>query len=416
VPVRYRQDQDESPVLRAALRAHKAGQSTAALHGYERRLQQDASCLDAWMNLGSLQARAGRAEEAARAFRHAANLAPHDARVFRDIGIGLLTIGRLADAARALEHSVRQAPELVGSWLHLARTRLEVSDRASAVAAAQRATALRHDDPSAWLLLARCAYDDDSPLPALNALHRAERCSRPLPEVRVFHWLLSRRARANGHAVDSSEAINHDASALLADAPQLYDLVDAAQHLDRRMANARWLSSARDTLRFAASAAPRQGNVVELGVFHGVSLRWLAECRPGSVHGFDSFVGLPSDWDPVPEGRFTTAGRVPRGIDAQFWVGTFDEQLPRFVAQHPEPIALLHVDSDLYESARVGLAHLSPLLAPGSVLIFDEYFGHHSWRQDEFRAFAEAVSEHGWRYETIAANPFTGQAVVRLEE
>jgi hypothetical protein len=53
-------------------------------------------------------------------------------------------------------------------------------------------------------------------------------------------------------------------------------------------------------------------------------------------------------------------------------------------------------------------------LGPKSVIVFDEYFGHKSWRRDEFLAFEEACARHRWRFEHLAANPFTGQVVVRL--
>src|SRR5690606_33629613 len=98
----------------------------------------------------------------------------------------------------------------------------------------------------------------------------------------------------------------------------------------------------------------------------------------------------------------------------RLWVGLFAEQLPHFVASKPERLALLHIDSDLYESASCGLTHLGPLLQPDSVLVFDQYLGHRNWRRDEFRAFQEAVEVNGWRYEVLAVNPFTGQAVFRL--
>jgi hypothetical protein len=112
--------------------------------------------------------------------------------------------------------------------------------------------------------------------------------------------------------------------------------------------------------------------------------------------------------------RFTTAGQTPIDLPCQFWVGWFDEQLPRFVDRHPEALALLHVDSDLYASAASGFTHLAPLLVPGTVIVFDEYLGHRTWRHDEFLAFSEACARYDWRFEHLAVNPFTGQAVVRL--
>ncbi len=405
MPARYAVDRDDSPLLVAALRAHRAGDLGAAITAYRARLQAQPACLDAWMNLGAAQALAGRALEAVEALLRATELAPMDARVLRDVGLGLRTVGRLAEAAVSLERSVECDPSLVGSWLHLARIRLELTERPLAIAAAQRAVDLRPEDPSSLFLLARCLFTDQDPRPCLEALARASSGAQGFGEADVFRWLLEQRLHLQALP---------PAPELIDAHPDLAHLIDAAVFICNEMPGARVFSSARDTLRYAAQQAPALGATVELGVFHGVSLRWLAECRPGALHGFDSFVGLPSEWAPVPAGRFTTAGRAPVDIDAQFWVGRFDEQLPRFVAQHDGPVTLLHIDSDLYESARCGLRHLTPLLGRGSVIVFDEYFGHRSWRQDEYRAFQEAARDNEWTYEYLAVNPFTGQVVIRL--
>jgi hypothetical protein len=270
---------------------------------------------------------------------------------------------------------------------------------------------LSSEDPSASFLLARCLFDPENPEPTLRALVKARCHWSRYPEAEIFHRLLAE------HCCGADSPQLHESRSLseLADAhPQARHRVDAAQYIREAMPEARLFCSTRDTLRFATNEATSSGNVVELGVFHGVSLRWLAQWRPGDVHGFDSFEGLPDAWERVPRGRFTTAGQAPTGIEAQLWVGRFEERLPEFVEQHPEPLALLHVDSDLYESARCGLELLGPQLRPGSIIVFDEYLGHRSWRQDEFRAFQEAVAANGWSYAYLAANPFTGQVVVQI--
>ncbi len=424
-PVRYAAPSSHpSELLAAGLRAHRKGHSAEALARYQEHLQQWPDCLDALMNVGALHAHGGRAREALLCFERALDLAPEDGRVFRDVGLGLKTIGRLEEATRALDRAVAFSPQLVGGWLHLALLRLEVADRVSALEAAQAAVRLEPSDPSAHFVLARCVFDGRAPGASLEALARAQETPQGHAEAAVFAWLIrhhSLRQESAGEArlprpglpITPTELV--ELKQAVARSPRLRDLADAAVYLIQCMSGARLFSSARETLRYAASIAPAHGPTLELGVFHGVSLRWLSQCRPGPLHGFDSFLGLPDDWKNVPEGRFTTVGRAPEEVDARFWVGSFEEQLPLYSMQHPEPIALLHVDSDLYESARCGLEHLSPQLVAGSVIVFDEYFGHRGWQQDEHRAFLEAVEANGWSYDAMAANPFTGQAVMRLK-
>ena len=67
--------------------------------------------------------------------------------------------------------------------------------------------------------------------------------------------------------------------------------------------------------------------------------------------------------------------------------GRVEDTIPRVV---PESIALLRLDTDWYESTRHELVHLFPLLAPGGVLIVDDY-GH--WRGCR-RATDEYFAEH----------------------
>jgi O-methyltransferase len=57
----------------------------------------------------------------------------------------------------------------------------------------------------------------------------------------------------------------------------------------------------------------------------------------------------------------------------QFVKGPVEETIPKTV---PDQISLLRLDTDWYESTRHELEHLYPLLAPGGVLIIDDY-GHH---------------------------------------
>jgi hypothetical protein len=68
-----------------------------------------------------------------------------------------------------------------------------------------------------------------------------------------------------------------------------------------------------------------------------------------------------------------------------FVEGPVEETIPGDV---PDQISLLRLDTDWYESTRHELEHLFPLLAPGGVLIIDDYGHHHGCRQatDEYLA------------------------------
>ena len=153
------------------------------------------------------------------------------------------------------------------------------------------------------------------------------------------------------------------------------------------------------TLRHAMAQAPAEGLVLEFGVWTGSTLRALVEGFPGhEVFGFDSFEGLPEDWRTgFPAGMFGVDG-LPRVPGAELVVGWFDQTLPGFLADHPGPLAFVHVDCDLYSSTTTVLDAVGPRLVPGTVIVFDEYFNYPGWQGGEHRAWQEYVERTGTRF------------------
>ena len=159
-----------------------------------------------------------------------------------------------------------------------------------------------------------------------------------------------------------------------------------------------------DLLRFALERAPAEGLVLEFGVEKGASITCLGRATAREVHGFDSFEGLPEDWHGTAEtrGKFSLGGRLPPVPDnVTLHKGWFDETLPPFLARNPGPAALVHVDCDIYASTRTVLALLAPRIVPGTVIVFDEYFNYHGWRQHEYKAFQEFIASSGREYDYL---------------
>lgn len=145
------------------------------------------------------------------------------------------------------------------------------------------------------------------------------------------------------------------------------------------------------------------GLVLEFGVAHGHSIRELARLYyPRTVHGFDSFEGLPEDG---PDGRFDKGTfAVPDGLpdvpsNVNLVVGLFQDTLPGFLAQLVDPhVLFVHVDSDLYSSAEYILGTLESFGAfgPGTLIQFDEYLEPWFWPKGEHTAFQEFLEGTGW--------------------
>ena len=95
--------------------------------------------------------------------------------------------------------------------------------------------------------------------------------------------------------------------------------------------------------------------------------------------------------------------------------GLFDDTLPGFLAEHADKrVAFLHIDCDLYSSAKTVLRHLAPRLGAGSVIIFDELYNYPGWEHDEYKAFMEYVAENNVAFDYIGYVRVDKQVAVRL--
>lgn len=181
----------------------------------------------------------------------------------------------------------------------------------------------------------------------------------------------------------------------------LLDAIKAAPVIDSR----------REHLQHAARKAPA-GTAAEFGVFTGNSLAAIIDVRKGLAYGFDSFEGLPSAWDtgagePHPVGHFATDLPTDLPNRAHLVPGWFSDTIPAWLAEHDEPLALVHIDCDLYESAAEVLSGMNDRIVAGTVLVFDELVDfaeswYPNWRDGEWKALCGWIAKHGRKVEPLA--------------
>ena len=155
----------------------------------------------------------------------------------------------------------------------------------------------------------------------------------------------------------------------------------------------------------AVRQASREGLWLEFGVYRGASINYIARRSEANVFGFDSFEGLPSGWTrDLQRGAFSSEGAVP-AVEPNVTLvkGWFEESLPPFLKEiGPRPVAFLHIDSDLYSSAKFVLHQLASRIRAGTVIVFDEFCG--PILNDEERAFREAAQLFRWRFRLIGCS------------
>jgi hypothetical protein len=157
-------------------------------------------------------------------------------------------------------------------------------------------------------------------------------------------------------------------------------------------------------LRESSSGVPL---ILEFGVYKAESINYFAsQCKSADVYGFDSFEGLLEDWKghTMPARTFDLGGILPVVLPNVTLVkGWFNETLPIFVREHSgRKISLLHMDADTYESTSFVLNSLTSFIQPGTIIIFDEFYGYPNWKQHEHRAWIEFIRESGFNYKYIA--------------
>jgi len=170
---------------------------------------------------------------------------------------------------------------------------------------------------------------------------------------------------------------------------------------------------------------------LEFGVREGRMINYLSSViAPNATwHGFDSFKGLPYDTRNGVAGATRPrtwrwgdyAVAMPKvGSRVRLHAGWFNESLPAFLdacsvvegddRSRPSPrAAFVHMDADLYSSTVDVLLILNKyqLLRPGTVIAFDELFGHPSVSFQEWLALRHAAKRgpFRWRFITWMLHP-----------
>jgi hypothetical protein len=147
---------------------------------------------------------------------------------------------------------------------------------------------------------------------------------------------------------------------------------------------------------------------MEFGVFRGDTITQIANWKQAfcgttgqPVYGFDTFTGLPADWRPgygaggfnIPNGTLIS---VPSNV--VLVKGLFIDTLPaqlRLIDREYQcntPVSFVHIDCDLYDSARDVLFLLGSRLVTGSIIVFDELFNYPGYEKYEIKALYEFLA------------------------
>ena len=163
-----------------------------------------------------------------------------------------------------------------------------------------------------------------------------------------------------------------------------------------------------------------KGLVLEFGVWRGDSINYIAKKLPNEkVYGFDSFEGLPEMWrDGMDKNTFQISYKEFKNLrfldNVVLVKGHFDETLSTFFKTNYLPIKFMHVDADLYSSAKTIFKGAYDLIVHGSVIVFDEFFNYPNWENGEYKAFSEFINEKNLEFKFITYNHKQEQVAIKI--
>ena len=144
------------------------------------------------------------------------------------------------------------------------------------------------------------------------------------------------------------------------------------------------------------------GDVVELGVFKGGSMiQWstfrelLENEKSRKLIGFDVFGEFPNsgdckniesdnrfivNWNQKFRDEFITREELYKSLElkqignVELIKGNIIDTVPKYISNNGQlRIALLHIDTDVYEPCKIGLEQLYDLVVPNGLIVFDDY-------------------------------------------
>lgn len=154
---------------------------------------------------------------------------------------------------------------------------------------------------------------------------------------------------------------------------------------------------------------------LEFGVWKGEMLRyWTTKLMSSqaSFFGFDSFEGLPEDWETQEVGTdfFSVAGNLPRINDSRvrFIKGWFSDTLPTFTISEKFHRKVFFVDCDLYSSSNSVFVLIERCIESGDIIFLDDIFDRHH----QLKAFDEFMKRSRFSFEALVGEKASGRIAV----
>lgn len=411
MPVGSGRDMSRKPKRRPA--RGDAGTSAAGSPSRGPRVLPEAQIRRALM-LASQHHQAGRLDQARALYAQILADRPDDPETLHLAGLLAHQSGAPGAAARMIEQAIAARPDQAPYHHNLGEVLFTLGRYGDAAASYRRALAIAPDATDAHFSLGAALYEVGAIEDALASYARAADLSPGDPEIP--HDLGNAYVKLG--RFDEAEGAFRRALALAPDFAEARARLECLAYYREHLQGAEFVPDRYALLQFALTRAPDEGLILEFGVAAGDSLGFLAGLVDQDVYGFDSFEGLPEDWRAgFAKGAFAEVER-PDDLpaNAKLVVGWFEETLPGFLGEQHQTARLIHVDCDLYSSAKTVFAVLEDRIADGTVIVFDEYLNFPEWREHEHKAFMEFIEATGKSFRYIGTADLLTQVAVQISD
>lgn len=194
--------------------------------------------------------------------------------------------------------------------------------------------------------------------------------------------------------------------------PELLHVTNLGQKKEFRKAIGKYVKTIGDWAEFG----------VRTGESANIFLKYGGIDPNHKLYLFDSWEGLPEDWTghsgragPINKGAMKCDVPTFKDNRAVLVKGLFEDTLPQWIANYKSKhLAFIHIDSDIYSSAKTVLKYIHPLISEKTLIVFDEFCGYPAFREHEYKAFHEYIQQHNLKFKYIARSTRMAQVALRV--
>ena len=351
--------------MQGLLNLHSQGNFHTALSKASQLLFEFPNSLDLYNFIGITNRRLGKLNESISAYKKAISLNSSYFQAYNNMGTALVDQGKLEEAKAAYKKAIEYKPDYAEAMWNLSGT---VQDISEAKGWLEKCLSFNPNYEEAKLTLCALEYYQGNKT-SYNFIAQSDLSKHPY--MRSFSWAFELPVLPE----------------LFFNRWALFDRVIGLSKKDRPF--------------------------YEFGVWRGEAFRYFIESFKKGF-GFDTFEGLPEDWDDFKAGSYTSDGNIPKIRGGEFIAGKFEDTLPVFFSQARPTASIINFDADLYSSTICALNFGAPVIDQHTILIFDEFLINPNWEHDEYKALEEFCSQNNYKYEVLAISFFTKQVAVRL--